>query len=165
MKKLSALYFILISFTGLKAQDAAFYQKFFPDPSYAMPVPIKKGDTSFNYYTQYKEVVQFIKDQAARHPELIKIGSIGETQRGRDQISVLLTNQKTDNTNKLRVTIIGCVHGNEPIATDGLLFLIYRLTEETQYADLLNHLEILVCLMSMRTAANQTKERPVTESI
>ena len=144
MKKFLALYFLLCSFFGLKAQDSAFYQKFFPDPLYPMPVPITKGDKSFNYYTQYKDVVQFIKNQAARFPDLIKIGSIGETQRGRDQISVLLTNQKSTNTDKLRVTIIGCVHGNEPISTEGMMFLIYRLTQETQYAHLLDHLEILV---------------------
>ncbi|HSZ32471.1 MAG TPA: M14 family zinc carboxypeptidase, partial [Puia sp.] len=144
MKKFLALYFLLCSFFGLKAQDSVFYQKFFPDPLYPMPVPITKGDKSFNYYTQYKDVVQFIKNQAARFPDLIKIGSIGETQRGREQISVLLTNQKSTNTDKLRVTIIGCVHGNEPISTEGMMFLIYRLTQETQYAHLLDHLEILV---------------------
>ncbi len=144
MKKFLALCFLLCSFFGLKAQDSAFYQKFFPDPLYPMPVPITKGDKSFNYYTQYKDVVQFIKSQAARFPDLIKIGSIGETQRGRDQISVLLTNQKSTNTDKLRITIIGCVHGNEPISTEGMMFLIYRLTQETQYAHLLDHLEILV---------------------
>ena len=145
MKKFLALYFLLnCSFFGLKAQDSAFYQKFFPDPLYPMPVPITRGEKSFNYYTKYKEVIQFIKEQAARHPNLIKIGSIGETQRGRDQISVLLTNQKIPDKDKLRVTLIGCVHGNEPISTEGMLFLIYRLTQETQYADLLDHMQILV---------------------
>src|ERR1700722_6249239 len=114
MKKLSALYFILNCFTGLHAQDTAFYQKFFPDPTYPMPVPITRGEKTFNYYTKYDRVVQFIKEQADRHPDLVKIGSIGETQRGRDQVSVLLTNQKIANTNKLRVTLIGSVNGNEP---------------------------------------------------
>ena len=144
MKKLSTLYFILNCFTGLQAQDAAFYQKFFPDPQYPMPVPITRGEKTFNYYTKYDRVIQFIKEQAEKHPSLIKIGSIGETQRGRDQVSVLITNQQVDNKNKLRVTLIGCVHGNEPISTEGMLFLIYRLTQETQYAELLNHLQILI---------------------
>ncbi len=164
MKKLSALYFILCSFTGLNAQDSAFYRKFFPDPLYPMPVPITEGDKSFNYFTKYHDVVQFIKEQAARHPDLIKIGSIGETQRGRDQLSVLLTNQKSAVTDKLRIAIIGAVHGNEPISTDGMLFLIYRLTEEIQYADLLNNLEILV-LPDVNVDGRESDKRTTSNGI
>ncbi len=164
MKKLLALYFILNSFIGLKAQDSAFYKKFFPDPPYPMPVPITTGDKSFNYYTKYKDAVQFVVDQANRFPNLIKIGSIGETQRGRNQISVLLTNQKSTNTDKLRVTIIGCVHGNEPISTDGMLFLIYRLTQETQYADLLDHLEIQI-LPDVNADGRESDKRTASNGI
>ncbi len=164
MKKLLASYFILCSFTGLKAQDSSFYKKFFPDPQYAIPVPITTGDKSFNYYTKYKDVVQFIKDLAAKHPDLIKIGSIGETQRGRDQVSVLLTNQNTAKTDKLRVTVIGSIHGNEPISTEGMLLLIYRLTEDAQYADLLNHLEILV-LPDVNADGRESDKRTTSNGI
>ncbi len=144
MKRFIVLYFTLCFFNGLKAQDSAFYKKFFPDPDYPMPVPITTGNKSFNYFTKYESVVAFIKQMATHHPHLVKLGSVGETQKGRDQLSVLLTNQNSSESNKLRVAILGCIHGNEPISTDGLLLLIYRLTEETQYTALLDHLEILV---------------------
>jgi hypothetical protein len=164
MKKLLALYFILNCCVGSKAQDAAFYQKFFPDPNYPMPVPVIRGDKSFDYYTKYSQVVQFIKDQAERHPTLIKIGSIGKTQQGRDQVSVLLTNQKIDNKEKLRVTLIGCIHGNEPISTEGMLFLIYRLTQETQYAGLLDHMQIQV-LPDVNADGRESDKRATSNGI
>ncbi len=144
MKRFIALNIILCFFSGLQAQDSVFYKKFFPDPSYPMPVPVSSGNKSYNYFTKYKDVVQFIKELADEHPQLIKTGSIGETQRGNDQVSVLVTNQNSSDKEKLRVAILGGVHGNEPISTDGLLFLIHQLTEDPQYAYLLEHLEILI---------------------
>src|ERR1700750_2322691 len=117
MKKYTVLYFILYFSIGSQAQDAAFYKKFFPDPSYSMPVPITTGNKSYNYFTKFKDAVQFIEGLAGKHPQLIKIGSIGETQRGNDQISVLVTNQNSSDEKKLRVAIIGGIHGNEPIST------------------------------------------------
>ena len=109
-----------------------------------MPVPVTTGNKSYNYFTKYKDAVKFIKSLASNHPRLIKTGSIGETQRGNNQISVLITNQNSSGKEKLRVAIIGGIHGNEPISTDGLLLLIYQLTEDPKYAYLLQHLEILV---------------------
>jgi hypothetical protein len=144
MKRYIVFYFILCFALGLKAQDSAFYGKFFPDPIYPIPVPITSGDKTFHYYTKYSDVVAFVKGLSAKHPTLIKIGSFGETQRGKDEISVLLTNQNSSDKAKLRIAIIGAIHGNEPISTDGLLFLLYKLTEEDQYANLLDHLEIMV---------------------
>ncbi len=109
-----------------------------------MPVPITSGNKAYNYFTKIKDAVQFVKDLANSHPQLIKIGSIGETQRNNNQISVLVTNQNSSDKQKLRVAIIGGIHGNEPISTDGLLFLIHQLTENPEYAYLLEHLEILI---------------------
>ncbi len=164
MKRFITLNIILCLFSGLQAQDSVFYKKFFPDPSYSMPVPITTGNKSFNYFTKYKDAVQFIKELAGKHPQLIKIGSIGETQRGRDQVSVLITNQNSPEKEKLRVAILGSIHGNEPISTDGLLFLIHQLTEDAGYAQLLDQLEIMV-LPDINADGREAEKRTTSNGI
>jgi Zinc carboxypeptidase len=129
---------------GTKSQDVSIYSKFFPDPEYSMPVPITSGNKSINYYTRYKDLVKFINALAAKHPQMMEVGSIGKTQQGRDQVSVILTNQNNKSEKKLRVTIISGIHGNEPIASEGILFLMDRLTEDAAYTSLLDHLELQI---------------------
>jgi hypothetical protein len=146
MKSFFTICFIICCACGLSAQQVDIYKKFFPDPAYKMPVPIISGDSSINYYTSYNDAVKFLKNLQAKHKDIMKIGSIGKTQLGRDELSVTLTSNNKDNK-KLRVIFMGCMHGNEPIATDGMLYLIYKLTEDPAYADLLNQLEIQIIPM------------------
>jgi Zinc carboxypeptidase len=139
--KTKLLYFVLL-LTGYaaSAQDnPAMYEKFFPNPTYDIPFPIIEGSSS--YYSGYNTTVEFINDLASKHPQLISISSIGASQRGFQIPLVTLAKKSSIPENqKIRVVFLASIHGNEPISTDGMLYLMNELSTNKKYSTLLDNI-------------------------
>jgi Zinc carboxypeptidase len=140
MKKLLLIITVIICFLqALHAQTVDMYQKYFPEPAQDMPVPITKGNPAFNYYTGYKDVLSFIQQLAGKHPDIISVSSIGTTQKGRNEPMILFTRKSNmAEQDKLRVTFIGGIHGNEPLSTDAMLYFMYLLMQDSSYTAILD---------------------------
>jgi hypothetical protein len=148
MKKLLSIIISICLLPALQAQTTDIYQKYFPDPTNTIPVPITKGNATFNYYTGYKDVLSFIKQLGDQYPDIITVGSIGTTQKGRTEPMVLFTKKNNiPDQDKLRVTFIGGIHGNEPLSTDGMLYFMYLLMQEPSYTALLDKIVLQVIPM------------------
>jgi len=145
MKKI--FLFIILSFNLLyaSAQDnTAVYNKYFPLPDKNIPFPILTKESK-SYYTGYNDVIKYIHSLAEKNAEIITIGSIGSSQKGRDVPSVTFNKKsKIADADKIRMALIGCMHGNEPISTDGMLYVMHELMENPSYADLLDN--IILCI-------------------
>ncbi len=142
----------------MQGQTGDIYQKYFPDPTTDMPLPIIKGkNPTFNYFTKYNDVLSFIQELAAKHSDIMTVGSIGTTQKGKNQPMVLLTRKsKIADEDKLRVTYIGGIHGNEPLSTDGMLYLMYLVTNDASNTDLLD--KVILQVIPMVNADGRTAE-------
>lgn len=164
MKKLLLLIVIVCyGATALLAQTVDIYQKYFPDPSQNVPLPIVSGNAENNYYTNYKTVMNFIRDLAAKHPDLMSVGSIGRTQKNRVEPMVQITRRSsTDDKDKLRVAFIGCIHGNEPLTTEGMLYLMYLLTEDAKYLPVLD--KVIIQVMPMVNADGRHADNRVSNN-
>lgn len=141
--KLFHFFFIITSISCLAQVNTAMYEKFFPNPTKDIPFPMADG--SFNYYTGYNNTLKFIDDLVAKHPELITVSSIGVSQRGFKVPSVTFSKKNNiPDTEKIRVCYLASVHGNEPISTDGLLYLMDELSNNSKYSSLLDNIILKV---------------------
>ncbi|MGL5112667.1 MAG: M14 family zinc carboxypeptidase [Flavobacterium sp.] len=116
---------------NLIAQENNMYTKFFKDPENQLPVPINSGS---DYYTSYNNVIKFIDNLAVKYPETMTVSTIGKSQRG-NMVPVVTLNKKnsTNDAQKVRVTFLGSMHGDEPISTDALLNTLYEILENPSY--------------------------------
>ncbi|MGL2992827.1 M14 family zinc carboxypeptidase [Flavobacterium sp. TSSA_36] len=116
----------------LNAQENDIYTKFFPDPEKQLPVPITTGS---DYYTSYTNVLKFLDNLALKYPEVMTIATIGKSQRGNNVPLVTLNKKgKISDSQKIRVTFLGSMHGDEPISTDAMLNTIYEILENPSYS-------------------------------
>ncbi|QBN17611.1 M14 family zinc carboxypeptidase [Flavobacterium nackdongense] len=140
MKTKLLYFFILITGLSSLAQDnPAMYEKFFPNPKYDIPFPMTEGSSS--YYSGYNTSVEFIDDLATKHPDLISVSSIGASQRGfKIPLITLSKKNSVPDNQKLRVVFLASIHGNEPISTDGMLYLMNELSSNAKYSALLDHI-------------------------
>lgn len=137
--KLLYLSFFITSLSIFAQDNSLMYEKFFPNPSKDIPFPITKG--SSNYYTGYKTSIEYINDLAAKHPDMITVGSIGVSQRGFNVPSVTFSNKNTiPEADKIRVCFLASIHGNEPISTDGMLYLMTELANNQKYSHLFDNI-------------------------
>lgn len=130
---------------NLSAQENNIYTKFFPDPDKQFPVPITDGS---DYYTSYKDVIKFLDNLALKYPETMTISSIGKSQRG-STVPMVTLNRKSSisDAQKVRVTFLGCMHGDEPISTDAMLNTIYEVLENPAYKSYLDKVILQVVPM------------------
>jgi hypothetical protein len=139
--KTKLIYFLLLfsGFSSLAQDNSAMYEKFFPNPKYDLPFPITEGSSS--YYTGYNTSIEFIDNLAAKHPDLITVSSIGASQRGFKIPLVTLSKKNSVPENqKLRVVFLASIHGNEPISTEGMLYLMNELSTNTKYSAVLDNI-------------------------
>jgi hypothetical protein len=147
MKKL----FIYISFSllclsamaQLNPQPKKITEEFFPDPELEINTPAfqkKKG------FTDYEEMMAYLNDLQSKHPELMSISFIGESQKGKKIPMVKL--QKQGVKDPVRVWIQGGLHGNEPGSTESTFFLIVNLLEDKTHAHLLDRLSLAIVPMA-----------------
>ncbi|KAF2328258.1 M14 family zinc carboxypeptidase [Flavobacterium daemonense] len=163
-KALLIIMFIICFVPAMQCQTVDIYQKYFPDPTNDMPLPIIKGDPVFNYFTKYKDVILFIQELANKHSDIISVSSIGTTQKGKNQPMILLTRKSNiADQDKLRVTFIGGIHGNEPLSTEGMLYLMYLMTNDASNTAMLDNMILQV--IPMVNADGRTAEtRPSNNS-
>jgi hypothetical protein len=94
-------------------------------------------------WTTYEEMIQFLNEIVAEHPELISMQTVGQTPEKRD-IPLIIVSKNDGNKDKLRVFYIGRVHGNEPSGTEGLLHFIRQLAEDKDVNALLNKIDFYI---------------------
>ena len=97
-------------------------------------------------YTNYEELMSYLKALVAQHPENIRLDFIGESQKGKD-IPVLYLTTNTD-TPKIKVWMQGGLHGNEPASTEGMLYVLHQILNNPKYKPLLDNVSIAMVPMA-----------------
>lgn len=97
-------------------------------------------------YTNYKEMIAFLTDLVKQHPSKIKLTYIGKSQKGKQIPMVQLTSP--NNASKIKVWMQGGLHGDEPASTEGMLYLIHRIVNDSKYSRLLNTVNLTVVPMA-----------------
>ncbi|NDV80714.1 M14 family metallocarboxypeptidase [Bacteroides sp. 51] len=146
MKKIFVLFVILSVcglFTALAQQPKKVTEKFFPEPDVEMDIPVFKKKSG---YTTYKEMYEFLEARIAEHPELIRMETVGKSQRGRD-IPLVTVSRKSDGADKLRIFYYARVHGDEPAGTEGVLYMIRQLAEAPEVNALLDKADFYIMPM------------------
>lgn len=135
-----------ISCAQFNPQHQDITKKFFPDHDFVADVTPalmkKKG------FTNYEELMQFLNLQKTTHPNDVAISFIGKTQKNLD-IPLIRINRPTEtNEKKLKVWMLGGLHGNEPASTEGVLYFIHQLLNDKKYAHLLDKIELAIVPMA-----------------
>lgn len=146
MKRISLLITaILMTFTVMEAQQTRkVTERFFPDPDIEIPTPAFQKKHGF---TGYGEMMDYLHRLTTSDPELMKLEIVGRTQQGRDIPMVRVSRPGTDENEKLRVLYLGCVHGNEPAGTEGLLYFLEQLASDDSVASLLDKIDFYIMPM------------------
>ncbi len=133
--------FILIfclNFTkDFNPQSKKITEKFFPELNIEINTPAFKKEKGF---TNYNELVAFINNLQSKYPEIVTIKYIGESQKGK-AVPFIILNKKSDEK-KLKVFFQGGLHGDEMASTEGVLFIMDKILNDSAYNYLLNKLEI-----------------------
>ena len=147
MKELLILMLCFVSVcckAQMSPQPNKMTEKYFSDPAIEMSTPTflkKKG------FTTYEELISFITKQQSKHADIVTISYIGESQNGK-QIPLIHLEKKNGVENKIKVWMQGCLHGDEPASTEGLLYLLDKLLNDSEYNNLLDKLEISIVPMA-----------------
>jgi hypothetical protein len=118
-------------------------EKFFPNPDVEIKTPAFLKQKGF---TNYEEMMAFIKPLVNQNQDIAKLSYIGESQKG---LKVPIINLSKGNaSNKIKVWIQAGIHGDEPASTEGVLHLLHQMLSEGKHLELLNSLEIAVVPMA-----------------
>jgi hypothetical protein len=116
---------------------------FFPDYKELLEItPALKKKKGF---TNYEELMTFLTDLKNKFPDKMEIKFIGESQKGY-QIPIVFLN--SENKNNLKVWFKGGLHGNEPAGTEGLLYFLDRLLNDSSLKYLLDNTNIAILPMA-----------------
>ena len=116
---------------------------FFPDYKELLEItPALKKKKGF---TDYKELMTFLTNLKNKFPDKMEIKFIGESQKGYKIPIVFLNSVKKNN---LKVWFKGGLHGNEPAGTEGLLYLLDRLLNDSSLKYLLDNTNIAILPMA-----------------
>ena len=146
MYKIVILLFLILCFNfsqDFNPQSKKITEKFFPEINIDINTPAFKKEKGF---TNYNELITFINNLQQKHPEIVSINYIGQSQKGKS-IPFVVFNKKTSDK-KLKVFLQGGLHGDEMASSEGVLFLMDKLLNDTQYSYLLNKLEIAIIPMA-----------------
>jgi len=116
---------------------------FFPDYQELLEItPALKKKKGF---TNYEELMTFLNNLKNKFPDKMEIRFIGESQKGY-KIPIVFLN--SENKNNLKVWFKGGLHGNEPAGTEGLLYLLDRLHNDSSLKYLLDNTNIAILPMA-----------------
>lgn len=139
---------VFLSIAGLLALISAAAQQtgkvtaeYFPDPDVEFDTPAFSRRHGF---TSYDQMNAWLDELAKRNPELVTLSSVGRTQRGREIVMVRIGR---GGENRLRVLYTGCVHGNEPGGTEGLLYFAAQLTRDERIGRLVDSIDFYIIPM------------------
>lgn len=119
-------------------------EKFFPEFEVEINTPAfdkKKG------FTKYDEMMPFLQKLVDSHKDIAEMTFIGKSQKGRD-IPYIHINKKSGVNDKVKVWIQAGIHGNEPASSEGVLYLIEQLLNNSEYSNYLDQLEIGIIPMA-----------------
>lgn len=128
----------------MSPQPKKMTEKYFSDPAIEITTPTflkKKG------FTTYDELITFINAQQSNHTNSVTISYIGESQNGK-QIPMIRLEKNNGVEHKVKVWLQGCLHGDEPASTEGMLFLLDKILNDSEYSYLLDRLEIAIIPMA-----------------
>ena len=159
MKRILLILCLLLSGLPFYAQQTGkVTAKFFPDPQVDIDTPAFAKKHGF---TTYREMMTFLHDLATTYPERVKLQIVGRTQRGREIPMIKVSKGGND---KLRVLYTGCVHGNEPAGTEGLLYFMKQLTCDSQLSALLDKMDFYI-MPSVNIDGSEQGERVTANGI
>lgn len=159
MKRILLILCLLLSgFPFYAQQTGKVTAKFFPDPQVDIDTPAFAKKHGF---TTYREMMTFLHDLATTYPERVKLQIVGRTQRGREIPMIKVSKGGND---KLRVLYTGCVHGNEPAGTEGLLYFMKQLTCDSQLSALLDKMDFYI-MPSVNIDGSEQGERVTANGI
>ncbi len=140
------LYFFLIPLVlGQNPEPKKITSLYFPDDETIENVtPALKKKKGF---TNYEELLTFLKTQKENHPELISIDFIGKSQKGFDIPIVYIKNNQFSNE-KIKVWLQGGLHGNEMGSTESMLYLIYKLLNDKSLSYLFEKIQLAIVPMA-----------------
>jgi len=138
------LYCSVNKFAQLNPQSKQITQKFFPEiETLENTTPALQKNKGF---TDYDELMLFLNNLVEQHPETIKLNFIGKSQKGYQIPLVLLATQNTKE--KIKVWMQGGLHGNEPASTEGMLYLLDKLLNDSKYTYLLDDIDLAIVPMA-----------------
>jgi len=147
MKRLVFISAFMISATlwsQISPQSKKVTKTFFPDyealDNTTPALQKKKG------YTNYSELMAFLNNLVDKHPDIVQLRYIGESQKGK-KIPLLSLN-KTSSTPKIKVWMMGGLHGNEPASTEGMLYFLDKILNDLEVSYLLDKIELAVVPMA-----------------
>jgi hypothetical protein len=145
MKKLLALILVVACgfATKVNPEPKKITKLFFPEVELDINTPAFRKAKGF---TNYDELIAYLTELQQAHPEVMKISYIGESQKGKQIPLVTLHKGTTDD--KVRVWLQGGLHGDEMASTEGVLYMLDRILNDTQYASLLDKLEVRLVPMA-----------------
>lgn len=159
MKRILIILSLLLSGLPFFAQQTGkVTSTFFPDPKMEIPTPAfakKRG------FTKYSELMNYLHSLATTYPDRVKLQIVGRTQRARDIPMIKVSNGGAD---KLRVLYAGCVHGNEPAGTEGLLYFMKQLVTDPAQSKWLDKIDFYI-LPSVNIDGSEEGERPTANGI
>lgn len=125
-------------------QTKTITETFFPDSEEVLnttpALQKKKG------FTNYNELVAFLNKMENEHSNIVKLDSIGVSQKGK--IIPLLRISIPNKEDKIKVWIQAGIHGDEPASTEATLYLIERLLNDPSHKDLINHIDLAIVPMA-----------------
>jgi hypothetical protein len=132
-------------------QSKGITEKFFPDPEVDINTPAFEKRRGFS---EYEDMMPYLRKLRAAHPTVVEMHFIGQSQKG-DSIPFLRIRKPGLSHTPLRVWMQGGLHGNEPASTEGMLYLLDRLLNDTAYAYLLDSLELGIVPMANIDGTNK----------
>lgn len=93
----------------------------------------RSGLWTFDHYLTYPELTAHVKDLAARHPEKVRLISLGKSIEKRELWLLEITDPSSGPPgSKPAVYVQGCLHGNEVSSMMNVLYFAYKLAENPE---------------------------------
>lgn len=122
-----------------------------PDEAKAMWQRLQEQPERERDYHNHALLTSFLQSYAASYPNLCRLYSIGQSVQGRDLWVMKITDNPDLNEDEPEFKYISTMHGNEPIGTELLLFLLDDLLvdygSDTRITNLVNGMEIHLLFM------------------
>jgi len=99
-------------------------------PQDALP---SKSGIAWNRYRDYDELLDAVRQIAARSPDLVRIEEIGKSALGRPMVVAIVNNPSTGpEASKPAMWIDGNIHGNEVQGAEAVAYLAWYLLENSE---------------------------------
>ena len=110
------------------------------------PPDFQRGAKGLGVYHDYDGVTTELSDYAAAFPGITRLESIGQSVQGRELWVLVISDNPDIEENEPEFRYISTMHGDEPIGTELILYLIDRLLNDygsdARITDLVNETEI-----------------------